>query len=241
MLWTDKKLAELPSKNGFRLRGIETTRLDTFVDAAFAFATTMLVISVGDIPNNYNELIEALKGIPAFAMSFSSIMIFWLGHRRWSRRYGIEDSRTLFLSLALIFIMLVYVYPLKLMFSAMAGWMSQGYLPSEFKLHRSVEMVYLFVIYGFGFAGLTLMMLLLQWYSMHKKKELRLNAMELTVTRGEIVFWAILSLTGFLSAMFAWLMPVRIGIFAGFIYFNLPVSMNLAAFRLMQNVKKTQE
>ena len=240
MIWNKDKLAELPVKNGFRLRGIETTRLDTFVDAAFAFATTMLVISIGDIPNNYTELIEALKGIPAFAMSFSAIMIFWLGHRRWSRRYGIEDAKTLLISLLLIFIMLVYVYPLRLMFSAMASWISRGYLTSEFKLEQPIEMVYLFVIYGFGFAGLTLMMLLLQWHSLRFKNTLALNKMEITITNGETVLWAILAITGFSSGVFAWVMPPKIGIFAGFIYFNLPISMNVTAFQLSRKVKKLQ-
>ena len=66
------------NKQGFQLRGTEVTRLETFIDAAFAFAVTMLVISVGDIPNNYQELILALKGIPSFAASFASIAIFWV-------------------------------------------------------------------------------------------------------------------------------------------------------------------
>lgn len=52
-----KDINSLPLKDGFRLRGTEMTRLETFLDAAFAFATTLLVISVGSIPENYQELI----------------------------------------------------------------------------------------------------------------------------------------------------------------------------------------
>ncbi len=65
-----------------QMKALMPCYLETFLDAAFAFATTMLVISIGDIPSSYAELIEALKGTPAFAMSFAAIMIFWLGHRR---------------------------------------------------------------------------------------------------------------------------------------------------------------
>jgi uncharacterized membrane protein len=43
-------------------RGRQTTRLETFVDAAFAFALTMLVISVDAIPQSFDELLQALKG-----------------------------------------------------------------------------------------------------------------------------------------------------------------------------------
>ena len=37
-------LDALPRSKGFRLRGMEPTRLETFIDAAFAFPITMLVI-----------------------------------------------------------------------------------------------------------------------------------------------------------------------------------------------------
>jgi len=39
------ELDALPRLGGFRLRGIAMTRLETFIDAAFAFAITMLVIA----------------------------------------------------------------------------------------------------------------------------------------------------------------------------------------------------
>ena len=45
MNWTDEALAALPVKQGVRLRGLEMTRLETFCDAAFAFAVTLLVIA----------------------------------------------------------------------------------------------------------------------------------------------------------------------------------------------------
>ena len=37
-----RDLDALPRLGGFRLRGMEMTRLETFIDAAFAFAITML-------------------------------------------------------------------------------------------------------------------------------------------------------------------------------------------------------
>ncbi|HEY5647051.1 MAG TPA: hypothetical protein VIS76_13960, partial [Pseudomonadales bacterium] len=51
--WTTEQLAELPIERGVRLRGTHTTPLDTFVDAAFALAVTLLVISVDDVPDSY--------------------------------------------------------------------------------------------------------------------------------------------------------------------------------------------
>lgn len=67
----------LPVKNGFRLRGMEMTRLETFADAAFAFAVTLLVVGGGDsVPANFDELLLAMNQIPAFAASFANIMLF---------------------------------------------------------------------------------------------------------------------------------------------------------------------
>ena len=43
-----ENLDSLPRLNGFRLRGMQMTRLETFIDAAFAFAISMLVIRAAD-------------------------------------------------------------------------------------------------------------------------------------------------------------------------------------------------
>ncbi|CAN5847200.1 hypothetical protein BH23GEM9_BH23GEM9_04520 [soil metagenome] len=47
--------------HGFRLRGLEMTRIETFTDAAFAFALTLLVISM-DPPSSLAELRPGLPG-----------------------------------------------------------------------------------------------------------------------------------------------------------------------------------
>ena len=48
--WAEADLASLTIENRMRLRGLEVTRLDTFIDAAFAFVLTLLVISFDEIP-----------------------------------------------------------------------------------------------------------------------------------------------------------------------------------------------
>ena len=238
MISDEERLRSLIKKNGFRLRGIETTRMETFIDAAFAFAVTMLVISVGDIPDSYNELIIALKGVPAFAASFAAVMLFWLGHRRWSRRYGLEDGVSVALSLGLIFLMLVYVYPLRLMFSAMGYWISSGWLPSEFKVGNPLEMIGLFAIYGLGFSIMTGLIAFLFNRPRILKDKLKLNKLELLVTKQEVYLWTNLALTGLSSGLFALLFPPWMAIYAGFFYFSLPFTMNFTAFYFNRKIKK---
>ena len=56
-------------EEGRIIRGDNMTRIETFVDAAFAFAFTMLVISIDEIPKSPPELFELSKDIPAFVFS----------------------------------------------------------------------------------------------------------------------------------------------------------------------------
>src|ERR1041384_5102807 len=112
-------LDALPRLNGFRLRGVAMTRLETFIDAAFAFAITMLVIASQQIPDDIETLLAAFKNVPAFIASIIVLGIFWRGHWLWSRRYGLEDGVSIIISWAMIVTMLIYIYPLKAIFSSM--------------------------------------------------------------------------------------------------------------------------
>ena len=133
-LWTEKELEGLTVEDRFRLRGLEVTRLDTFVDAAFAFVLTLLVISFDAIPSNYPEMLTAVKRIPGFGASFAILMMFWLQHRLWSRWYGLENLKTILLSLTLIFVMLVYVYPLRMLFEGLFSNLTGGYLSASYQI-----------------------------------------------------------------------------------------------------------
>ena len=88
----DKPVSEtLPlMANGFRDRGAQATRLEAFVDAAFAFALTMVVVAGSTIPGSVEALVQAMTSIPAYAASFLLIMRFWSAHAEWSRRYGLD-------------------------------------------------------------------------------------------------------------------------------------------------------
>jgi uncharacterized membrane protein len=222
--WTEKKLAELPVRDRVRQRGLAATRLEAFCDAAFAFSVTILVISTGGVPGSYAELLQALRDVPAFAASFAAIAGFWAAHRMWSQRYGLEDRTSTFLSLAMVFVMLIYVYPLKMVFSALASWVSGGALPAQFSLASREELLGLFVIYGLGFAAQSAMLGLLYAHAL-RVPELRLDAMERLRTRHKIESYVLMGGTGLVSALYAAVVPGRAGVWAGFIYATLPLTM----------------
>ena len=155
MNWSSEQLASVKKVDGFYMRGESMTRIEVFCDAAFAFAMTMLVVSVGSIPSSFDELIVALKNVPAFALSFLQIAAFWFIHRLWSQRYGLETFATMSLSLLMIFIIMVFVYPLRLFYSLFFEFISGGWLPSEFTVTDIEQVPALFVIYGVGFSAIT--------------------------------------------------------------------------------------
>src|SRR3954468_23889306 len=107
-----ENLDALPRLRGFRLRGLEMTRLETFIDAAFAFAVTTMVIATERIPDNIAALLDAFRNVPAFVASVAVLGIFWRGHWKWSRRYGLEDGISILISWGLLVTILIYIYPL---------------------------------------------------------------------------------------------------------------------------------
>jgi uncharacterized membrane protein len=216
-----QELDRLPRLGGVLQRGLEMTRLETFADAAFAFAVTLLVISIDTIPRSYAELVGALKGAPAFALSAASIMIFWAGHRRWSRWYGLEDTVTTILTVALVVVVLVYVYPLKIIFSALMAWLTGGWLPSEFEVRSLGELRGIFVIYGLGFSLLAGTIAMLYARALSAAAALQLDALEQLRTIEELAAWATVALTGVLAAIAAAVVPGRFTPYTGFLYFTL--------------------
>src|SRR5437660_6574551 len=130
-------LDALPRLRGFRLRGMEMTRLETFIDAAFAFAISMLVIAAQQIPDNIQALLEAFKNVPTFVCSIAVLGIFWRGHWLWSRRYGLEDGVSILISWAMIVTILILIYPLKASFGAMWNLLSNGRVGQPFSLHTT--------------------------------------------------------------------------------------------------------
>ena len=218
-------LSRHPVRGGFRLRGSEITRLETFTDAAFAFAVSLLVIAGGQIPDSFASLMESLKEIPAFLGSFALIMMFWHGHQQWSRRFGLEDGGAIVLSSALVFTILVYVVPLKVLFGQGFAWASGGFLGQPFPLEGVWQLTTLFVVYGVGYVAMTGLMAALNVYAWRHRSALRLDPREEFLTRVAIWQWCLLGAPGLLSIAVAGLLPPSIGVWAGFAYMLLPIVM----------------
>lgn len=195
--------------SGFRRRGIEVSRLMAFVDAAFAFAVTLLVISLDGIPGSVDELLAALKTIPAFAASFALLTQIWWMHTRFTWRFGLEDATTVGLSLLLVFLVLVYVYPLRILFSTFFAWMSGGALPSHFAIQTIDDLRTMFIVYAAAWGLLGLVMTSLYRHALSLADHLELDAHERVQVRMTIVSYLFMPVLGLLSITVAVLLPAR--------------------------------
>jgi hypothetical protein len=240
MAWTQERLAELPTVQGFRMRGENMTRLEVFSDAAFAFAMTMLVVSVGNIPQSHSDLILALKAAPAFGLSFALLAWYWSYHRKWSRQFGLEDGISSILTLLMVFIILVYVYPLKLMFSSFCHFISAGWLPSEYKVDNAEQIADLFIIYGVGSAALSGVISALYWHAKRRTSELSLNHLELALTSRNCSVWLTHSVFGAISAAFAACLPISIAVYAGFIYFGMGAAIPVVYLKYGKPIRSAE-
>jgi len=191
-----------------QVRRHQPTRLEGFVDASFAFAVTLLVISVGHIPASVPEVLQAVRGLPAFGVSFLLLVRIWNAHRQWSRNYDIEDSTAVGLSLCLVFLVLAFVYPLRFLFSLLFAWLSNGYLVDQpIGVHSIEEFRLAFVIYGVAFAALSFVFVRLFGHALRLADAIGLSAAERVATRMHASLWRMQAGIALLSVAAAAALP----------------------------------
>lgn len=181
-----------------------STRLQAFVDAAFAFAVTLLVLTSGDsIPRDAADFVAALRRIPAFAVSFALIAMFWYAHVKWSARWGgwQDDGWCTFLSFALVFTVLVFVYPLRAMAGGFVAYVTRGALPADVAITGVDGLRMLAMTYGLAY--LTMSALMASLYARSARLLAGLGGEALADARSYRNVWLIQATIAALSFSFA--------------------------------------
>lgn len=161
----------------FRWRGAETSRLEALFDMVLAMALTLTVISM-EVPQNFDDLVGSFAKLPSFAVCFLILLICWYYHFQFHRRYGIENFPLIILSGLLLFIILIYVYPLKFLYSILFAPDAQRLNPAQGQT--------LIALYSIGFAAIFLMFTLMNGYAYLCRAELELDANEIVLTKAAI-------------------------------------------------------
>ncbi|MBX9461223.1 MAG: DUF1211 domain-containing protein [Brevundimonas sp.] len=210
-----------------RFRPADEQRLDAFVDAAFAFAVSLLIIAGGEPLRSFDDLVHALSRIPAFLAGFALIVLFWLAHRAWAALGTTRDGRATLLSLAVVFSVLVFVFPLRLLTETALHFMSGGRLPGGGLIASFGQLGWTYAIYGFGFAILSALYVLL---FRHARAGLDPDDPRRAAAGAWSRTWTLAAITGVVSGLVAlspllpaapwlpgftyWIMPLGIWVFA---------------------------
>lgn len=208
----------------------ESQRLDAFVDAAFAFAVSLLIIGGAEPLRSFDDLARALTRIPAFACGFALIALFWLAHRNWARLTPVRTGWTTFFSLAVVFAVLVFVFPLRLLAETATHYISGGALPGGGLMTSLGDLRWTYVIYGAAFgalAGLTALLFAHAHRALGRGEvEARRSALQWALT------WLIGVGTGLLSVLLA-LTPLLDPApwLPGVIYNLIPVGVGIVMWR----------
>lgn len=205
--------AQASGEKHFQWRGADITRLEHFSDAVFAFAVTLLVVSL-EVPKNFTELMAALRGFVAFGACFAMLVVVWVYHCQFFRRYGLQGAWITLLNSVLLFCVLFYVYPLKFLAFAMFA----GTHPTSAHDFRMIV-----IVYGSGYAAVFVTFALMYLHAWGKRKQLALNEMECLRTRHILINHLAIACIGCCSVALAIVLPERLVSLAGYFYFVILV------------------
>lgn len=185
------------SSEGFRYRGLASSRLENMTDAIFGFAITLLVIA-SQVPTTYVELQVSMYGFLGFIFCIMLLLGLWNNHNNFFLHFGLQDSTTKILNSLFLFVLLFYVYPLKYLFSylgtAIYARIKLSLGDNSQALQQVLEMlsqsglsssqwVDIMVRFGLGLFLMYLFLLLMHVNAYKKREALQLSEKEGYITR----------------------------------------------------------
>jgi uncharacterized membrane protein len=185
--------------NPLRWRGHEVSRLEGFSDTVFAFALTLLVVSL-EVPRSPEKLMQLIMGFPAFACCFALLVWIWWEHNTFFRRFGMQDGYTVLLNAGLLFVVLLYVYPLKFMFESMFAQWIPGQEPVRMELYQLANVS---AVYASGFIAVFVLFALLYLHAFRSRDKLGLSELEVFDARAAIGHHVVSIIVGMLSLIIA--------------------------------------
>ena len=237
-MFRQKLAGRKTDERGFHWRGNEILRIEGFTDAVFAFAVTLLAVSL-EVPKTFNDLILMMQGFVAFGINITLLAAIWHSHFKFFRRYGIQDTYIIILNTILIFVVLFYIYPLKFLFTILANDIfGLGNSLSNPSIDSS-QVPALMIIYSLGYFAIFLTFMFFYLHAYHIRKELELSETEILITQMSIRGYSIhlaISLLSIILAMFSKFFGFSSS-YAGFVYFLLGPAFSMHGINTGKKLK----
>jgi hypothetical protein len=202
----------------------EVSRVEGFSDAVFAFAITLLVVSL-EVPKTFEELMAAIRAFPAFAVCFALLFQVWWRHYRFFRSYDLEDGPVIAMTGLLLFVVLFYVYPLKFLWSMFFAQFDPRLVRGD--AIRVDQFPALFEIYGIGVAAVFGILAAMYGHAYRHRGDLDLTPVEVGDTRIDVYRNLSIGGIGLMSvataAVLSRIAPHAIGL-AGYVYFLIGIA-----------------
>jgi uncharacterized membrane protein len=227
----------MASRWSFKPRRHEVSRVEGFSDAVLAFAVTLLVVSL-DVPRTFKDLMAVMAEIPAFAICFTLLFMVWWRHHNFFRRYGLEDPFSITMTGILLFVVLIYVYPLKFVFRGLmhalftgGDWAIVGPNGTREDAMPAERAPQLMMVYSAAVVAVFGVFTVLYHHAYRKRDELGLDPHEVTETRMTILDNLSMALFGVVSILIAAIGGVKWSSTAGFLYAGIgPVQWALGEY-----------
>lgn len=202
-------LQALRGERHFRWRGGEISRLEGLTDSVFAVALTLLIVRT-EVPDDIETLMQSFRDLPAFAACFALFSMLWYYHFQFHRRFGLENLYTIFLNLCLLFLILIYAFPTKFIFTVL----NRKVYGDRVDFGPSGNTLMLF--YSGGVVGIFTLYTLMHVHAYRHRAVLELTTVEEHITRTTIREHLIHVGVGVVSLALA---LAGMGALAGLIYF----------------------
>lgn len=177
---------KLHGEDNFIWRGADVSRLENLSDIVFALVITLAAAQ--SVPRSFAELTGLWREAISLACCFALLLIIWRMHHVFFRRYDLQDGVTMVLNAVVLFLILVYIYPLKFMADFVVDFFTGAFTDgTEVDTVLSFAQVkWLYVIYGGFFAALYGVFALLYGHALRRADDIGLSPRESAYTRFEI-------------------------------------------------------
>lgn len=230
----------LPSRLSQRVvRAPELFRIEALSDAVFAFSVSLLIMSL-EVPQTFAALHVAIRNLPPFLATFAFVFMLWYQQHLYFRHYGLENRYVVLLNLALLAWLLVYIFPLKFLFSLLLSWfLGVNYFPEAVAHGKRVleegDFPRLVVFFSIGYCIIWLLFFLLYRHVYKKRYQLHIISAELFYVKSEMRDAVFQMTAGLVSMVFA--LAGFPGL-SGFVFITILPWLFLNSWLLRQSLRK---